>query len=106
MGLTAALRLAACRAIDGARVRCGEVLLFERSHDYLGDRPVTTRIKADRDCSAVAAASVLAKVERDRLMRELGGPDDRYRWSSNRGLLRSPSTFRHCATTARACCTG
>jgi len=92
VGLTAALRLAACRAIDGLGIVAAEFLL-DGSHDYLGDRPVTTRIKADRDCSAVAAASILAKVERDRLMRELGGSDDIYRWGSNKGYS-APEHFQ------------
>ena len=47
--------------------------------------PVITVIKGDRTCSSVAAASVLAKVERDTLMvrRHESHPD--YGWAINKG---------------------
>jgi ribonuclease HII len=41
--------------------------------------------KADRRCAAVAAASVLAKVARDRLMTSLGEADPRWGWEHNKG---------------------
>lgn len=47
--------------------------------------PVDLVVKADRRCAAVAAASVLAKVERDRIMTELGGEDPRWGWAGNKG---------------------
>lgn len=47
--------------------------------------PVDLMPKADRRCAAVAAASVLAKVERDRLMSELGERDHRWGWQHNKG---------------------
>ena len=47
--------------------------------------PVDLLPKADRRCAAVAAASVLAKVERDRLMAELGEQDHRWGWQHNKG---------------------
>lgn len=45
--------------------------------------PVRTRVKADAHCAVVAAASVLAKVHRDGLMRQLEDPG--YGWASNKG---------------------
>ena len=42
-----------------------------------------TQVKADASCAVVAAASVLAKVARDRLMREADDPG--YGWASNKG---------------------
>ena len=45
--------------------------------------PIRTRVKADASCAVVAAASVIAKVERDRLMAELDDPG--YEWSRNKG---------------------
>ncbi len=45
--------------------------------------PVTMQVKADASCAVVAAASVLAKVERDSLMAAL--PDPGYGWASNKG---------------------
>ena len=76
IGITKALALAAERAIvqltfnpEGTRI------LLDGSHNWLGNRsygvPVAVRPKADRDCVSVAAASVLAKVVRDRLMVKL-----------------------------------
>ena len=47
--------------------------------------PVTTMIKADLRCSSVAAASVLAKVTRDRLMVEVDGEHPAYGWVENKG---------------------
>ncbi len=46
---------------------------------------VITRIKADLRCAAVAAASVLAKVERDQHMIELSAPQTEYGWAGNKG---------------------
>ncbi|MFI7587757.1 ribonuclease HII [Spongisporangium articulatum] len=47
--------------------------------------PVVTRVKADMRCAAVAAASVLAKVERDAIMVELAGRHPEYAWHENKG---------------------
>ncbi|MCM2388400.1 ribonuclease HII [Streptomyces albipurpureus] len=71
LGMTAALRLAACRALDSLPVRPDAVIL-DGKHDYLGDPwQVRTVIKGDQSCIAVAAASVIAKVRRDAMMAEL-----------------------------------
>lgn len=45
--------------------------------------PVRMEVKADARCAVVAAASVLAKVERDALMAGLEDPG--YGWASNKG---------------------
>ncbi|MGW6539014.1 ribonuclease HII [Streptomyces sp. NPDC055051] len=76
LGMTAALRLAAVRALDGLPVRPDAVIL-DGKHDYLGSPwRVRTVIKGDQSCVAVAAASVIAKVRRDAMMAELEtGPD-------------------------------
>ncbi len=103
LGLTAALRLAAGRARAALGAEPAHYLL-DGSHNYLGVPAVTTRVKADRDCSSVAAASVLAKVARDQLMRELADGDDPYDWRNNKGysapghltgLLRHGPTVLH-----------
>lgn len=94
-GIIAALRLAAVRALRQLPAPSG-ALLLDGSHDWLGDAtgavpeipgsgPVVTRVKADRDCSSVAAASVLAKVGRDRLMVALAARYDGYGWEQNKG---------------------
>ncbi|MER5968769.1 ribonuclease HII [Streptomyces sp. NPDC001922] len=71
-GMTAALRLAAVRALELLPVRPDAVIL-DGKHNYLG-APWTVRtvIKGDQSCIAVSAASVIAKVRRDAMMAELG----------------------------------
>lgn len=74
LGMTAALRLAAERALEVLPVRPDAVIL-DGKYDYLGAPwQVRTVIKGDQSCVAVAAASVIAKVRRDRMMAEIGGP--------------------------------
>ncbi|PLC12563.1 ribonuclease HII [Kocuria flava] len=46
---------------------------------------VVPRVRADLDCASVAAASVLAKVERDRIMSELAADWPQYGWGTNMG---------------------
>ncbi len=85
MGMTAALRLAASRALDGLPVRPDAVIL-DGKHDYLGDPwQVRTVIQGDRSCVAVAAASVLAKVARDKMMAELGVDHAEFDFAANAG---------------------
>ena len=102
-GIVSALRLAGRRALADVR-DAGYVpggVLLDGSHDWLtepGDLfgcadgpedpfgvtlPVHMQVKADASCAVVAAASVLAKVARDRLMQE--APDPGYGWASNKG---------------------
>jgi ribonuclease HII len=47
--------------------------------------PVRTMVKADMFCSSVAAASVLAKVERDAMMVALAAEVPGYAWELNKG---------------------
>lgn len=49
------------------------------------DIPVTMRIKADMDCQGVAAASILAKVERDAIMAALAEEHPAFGWDVNKG---------------------
>lgn len=99
IGIIRALGLAASRALEallagGADVR-DAVVLLDGSHDWLTPAlspsnralglKVTTKVKADRTCAAVAAASVLAKVTRDRMMIESDGVHPGYLWWSNKG---------------------
>ena len=98
IGIIAALGLAARRAIDAIRDQgvdlTGAVVLLDGSHDWLspaidGALPVVMKVKADRTCAAVAAASVLAKVHRDRLMIEKDALHPGYLWTSNKGYASS-----------------
>lgn len=85
VGMTEALRRAAGRALEALPVRPGVVLL-DGGHDYLG-RPwqVRCEIKADQRCVTVAAASVLAKAHRDRLMAVLGERFPAYGFADSAG---------------------
>ena len=46
---------------------------------------VVSPARADREYFCVAAASILAKVHRDRLMVDLGQKDPRWHWKNNKG---------------------
>lgn len=101
LGIIASLALAARRALvmieDSLAASTAPVVLLDGSHDWLAPvlraEPlarvprlgVATRVKADRDCVSVAAASVLAKVVRDRLMVEADGRHPEYGWAGNKG---------------------
>lgn len=68
LGMSAAQKLAAQRAIAGLGVTPDAVLL-DGKWDFVG-HPVTRKlVKGDATCLSIAAASILAKVTRDRLMR-------------------------------------
>lgn len=96
LGLIPALRLAAGRATTLAGVD-PDVVLVDGNIDWFNpaDRPrglaatppVYTKIRADRTCASVAAASILAKVTRDSLMEELDEEFPGYGWKSNKGYV-------------------
>lgn len=90
LGLTQALRLAGLRALGTLNEGSGvqpDVLLLDGSHDWLSPvaPPVVTQVKADLTCASVAAASVLAKTTRDRLMCELAATRPEFGWDENKG---------------------
>ncbi|MBK5250627.1 MAG: ribonuclease HII [Actinomycetales bacterium] len=94
-GIIVALRLAGNRALAelSARSFVPDVVILDGSHNWLspaagepqGCVPVVTRIKADLTCSVVAAASVLAKCERDALMVARHESHPVYAWADNKG---------------------
>ncbi|MCA4132050.1 ribonuclease HII [Arthrobacter sp. M4] len=104
IGIMAALRLAGNRAwheiVSGGVVP--DIVLLDGNHNWLSPEaqpslfddapsgpgclaPVHTLIKADMSCLSVAAASVLAKVARDRRMVELHAEYPTYGWNENKG---------------------
>jgi len=94
IGIIAALGLAGRRALielHEAGVPIHEsVVLLDGSFDWLSpalSKPprVRLQVKADRDCASVAAASVIAKVHRDRLMIEADARLPGYGWTGNKG---------------------
>lgn len=69
--------------VDGA---CDDALPPVPAEIPLGCLPeVHTLVKADLRCAAVAAASVLAKVERDAIMIARAADHPRYAWQDNKG---------------------
>ena len=103
LGMTAALRLATRRAFAGlpeyakpdAVVLDGNFdyvspptapTLFDADDHDLGCTPTVRKlIKADAVCASVAAASVLAKVTRDRIMREMADSFPPFEFERNKG---------------------
>jgi len=73
------------RAIDGLTVR-PLLLLIDGNRFYTyGDIPHHTIVRGDALYLSIAAASVLAKTERDRRMEELDALFPQYGWRHNRG---------------------
>lgn len=68
LGMSAAQKLAARRAIDGLGVTPDRVLI-DGNWDFVGGGRTRRIVKGDATCLSIAAASILAKVTRDRLMR-------------------------------------
>ncbi|SED84480.1 ribonuclease HII [Ruania alba] len=98
VGIIAALRLAGTRALAAlAEAGCAPgVVLLDGSHDWLttpphlpqperGTPPVRTQVKADLRCAVVAAASVLAKCERDAMLVDAHESFPVYGWAGNKG---------------------
>lgn len=94
LGIMACLGLAGARAFaairEGFEVPFGAPLLLDGNYDWLSQSierraRVITRIKADRDCASVSAASVIAKVHRDRAMRRAHEAWPVYGWDENKG---------------------
>lgn len=67
LGLTAAQALAAGRALAALGVE-PDAIIVDGSFEYTGHPAARTLVGADASCAVVAAASVLAKVTRDRQM--------------------------------------
>lgn len=101
-GLRLALAVAATRAIEGLSVEPTHALMDGplnlldaplRLEDQYNDAPAltyagiahTTLIKGDRRSACIAAASVLAKVHRDRTMVGLADEFPHYGWDANKG---------------------
>ena len=109
-GIMVALRLAGTRALAALPV-IPDLVILDGNYDWLTDPervgllglledgadiapcvPVMTMVKADMFCSSVAAASVLAKVERDAMMVALAAEVPGYAWELNKGYS-APAHF-------------
>lgn len=84
LGMAEAQRLAARRALDGLGLEYDHVIV-DGNWNFVDHSSVTTIVKGDVTCLSVAAASILAKVTRDRLMREQAASFPAYDFDSNKG---------------------
>jgi len=86
LGMAEAQRLATRRALAALNVT-PDAAVVDGRWNFVGTSVahVETRVKADLNCLSVAAASILAKVTRDRLMRDLHAQDPRYGFDRHKG---------------------
>lgn len=84
LGMSEAQRLAARRALDGLGVHCERVLL-DGKWDFVGGGRASTIVRGERVSLSIAAASILAKVTRDRMMREMDAHYPAFAFSENKG---------------------
>ena len=68
LGMSEAQRLAARRVLEGLGLRPDRVLL-DGKWDFVGGGIAQRIVRGDSRCLSIAAASILAKVTRDRIMR-------------------------------------
>lgn len=94
LGIVHCLGLAAKRALGSLHVAgipvATSTILLDGNSDWLNPilsspLDVRTRVKADRDCVSVAAASVIAKVHRDELMVAAHEARPDFGWAGNKG---------------------
>lgn len=86
LGMAAAQRLATARAIAGLDVVPGAAIV-DGTWDFVSPHVghVERLVKADAKCLVVSAASILAKVTRDRLMAECAESYPAWSFESNKG---------------------
>lgn len=84
LGMSAAQRLAAKRALDALGVPVDGVIL-DGKWDFVGHPNTQKLVKADAKCLSVAAASIIAKVTRDRIMRGEADAFPGYDFEFNKG---------------------
>ncbi|HEY0521681.1 MAG TPA: ribonuclease HII, partial [Ilumatobacteraceae bacterium] len=86
LGMAEAQRLATRRALAGLGVT-PDAAVVDGKWNFVGSgvAHVELRVKADLHCLSVAAASILAKVTRDRIMREQAEHYPPWSFDSNKG---------------------
>lgn len=84
LGMSEAQRLATRRALGGLGIDYDHVLV-DGSWDFVGDGNTTTIVRGDARSLSIAAASIVAKVTRDRIMRNEARTFPWYAFESNKG---------------------
>ena len=101
VAVAVAVGAASVHEIDRYNIRRASILAMQRALDHLGVRPDhilvdglpvpelgwahEAIVDGDARCQSIAAASVIAKTIRDRLMERLSPRHPRYRWEENKG---------------------
>ena len=81
--LNATLR-AMKQCVDDLKIK-PDLVLVDGNRKFQSDIPVITIVKGDAKSFSIAAASILAKVTRDRLMKKLAIQYPIYLWEQNKG---------------------
>lgn len=89
------------RALRALGVRPGAIVVDGNRFKPFDDIPHTTVVKGDATYANIAAASILAKTTRDRLMTELHDEFPVYNWSGNKGY---PTADHRAAIAAHGPC--
>ena len=84
LGMSAAQKLAARRAVAGLGVSVDAVIL-DGKWDFVGHPNTRKLVRGDATCLSIAAASILAKVTRDRMMRAEAHNYPGYDFDLNKG---------------------
>ena len=84
LGMSAAQRLAATRAI-GALGLVPDALILDGKWDFVGHPTTKKLVRGDSKCLSIAAASILAKVTRDRIMRAEAAMYPGFNFEANKG---------------------
>jgi len=89
LGLSLAISGAMAKALDQITYQIEDSenfhLLIDGIRKPKFNRPMTTLVKGDQKSLSIAAASIMAKVSRDRYMKELDKKYPQYKWASNAG---------------------
>ena len=85
IGLTAAVKLAMERALDQIRMDYEELIIDGNFNFFPENVKAKAIIKADDSVPAVSAASIVAKVARDKYMNELAGDYINYQFAKHVG---------------------
>ena len=84
LGMSEAQRLAAQRALAELDHKPTKVLL-DGKWDFVGEGTSEMLVKGDARCLSIAAASILAKVTRDRIMRDAAEHHPLWNFEANKG---------------------
>lgn len=87
LNIRTASLMAMARAVQGLALRLGSPAMVLVDGNALPpvDHPARAIVKGDGSVACIAAASIAAKVRRDRLMAELAVDHPAYGWDRNRG---------------------